>query len=430
MKQPDAGKPRKKKKKTPLLSRLASGFAGASMLALSGMGGTVLVHHAIEAEKAFNAAARDPFIQINRVIAQLERGDIAEMPLFAIARDGYLRERRYRTSYAFEADGRYDVIPRLKWDLRMLGYFDGAGDNRFTGETEEAVRAFQKDFNIPSDEQTDARGRKIIDERTMQAIGEESYRQRMMIGLHAWKTAISENIQLEDLLRLIALEASFNPHAGAKTSSAVGLGQFVRWTWMEVIRDNGADFGLRTQAHMARDILRSKDRGHELSNFQKSQMDAILDLRRDYRIAIPMIARYAKKSLGNRPFSVEVAYPIYVLGPNGEKTALEQPGRIGRDVMPAVAEANKRFFFAWEPAKDKKGRIRRDAKGFQIMDWGTPYTLEVAYQNIRNRTTEPALLEEVRGTAGIVRSLSINLQPENWVMPAPGAGMTARIELK
>ena len=52
-------------------------------------------------------------------------------------------------------------------------------------------------------------------------------------------------VDFDYLLQTAIRESSLNPSAKAKTSSAVGLFQFIEGTWLEVIKEEGPRLGLR-----------------------------------------------------------------------------------------------------------------------------------------------------------------------------------------
>src|SRR5258708_31570158 len=62
------------------------------------------------------------------------------------------------------------------------------------------------------------------------------------------KASATTGVDFGYLVAQAGQDASFRPDAKAGTSSAAGLYQFVDSTWLSMIRDNGAAYGLRDLA--------------------------------------------------------------------------------------------------------------------------------------------------------------------------------------
>src|SRR6185295_16182662 len=82
------------------------------------------------------------------------------------------------------------------------------------------------------------------------------------------------------LLSTAMRESSLKPQAQSSTSSAAGLFQFIEQTWLGVVKEHGAQFGLGNYANA---ISRGSDgRFHTASNADRQ---AILALRKDPQVS-------------------------------------------------------------------------------------------------------------------------------------------------
>ena len=147
------------------------------------------------------------------------------------------------------------------------------------------------------------------------------------------------------LLNQAKIESGLNPNAQAKTSSAVGLYQFTRGTWLGLIRSYGGQHGLTSQAQALRD-----------NSLPPQDMNSLLALRKDPELATTMAAHFAAdnaKSLSASGFDKIGPTELYLahfLGAGGAKTFLEglQANAQGPAAMSLqdAAAANKSIFFS------------------------------------------------------------------------------------
>lgn len=145
-------------------------------------------------------------------------------------------------------------------------------------------------------------------------------------------------------------ESGFRADAQARTSSARGLFQFIESTWLEVVRDHGAKYGL---AHHARQIATDSDgraRVHDAAARRE-----ILSLRDDPRIAAAMAAEYARinQQTLSRELGVDLKktdlYLGHFLGPAGAGKFLsalkDNPAQDAAALLPEAAAANRSVFY-------------------------------------------------------------------------------------
>jgi len=164
------------------------------------------------------------------------------------------------------------------------------------------------------------------------------------------QASASTGVDFGYLVAQAGQESGFRPDAQASTSSARGLFQFVESTWLEMVRDHGAKYGLTTEA---RQIGTGADGKPSVTD--PGIRRAILSLRDDPRIAAAMAAEYARsnqqtlsRELGIAPGKADL-YMGHFLGSNGAGKFLaalkDNPGQSAADILPEAAAANRSVFY-------------------------------------------------------------------------------------
>src|SRR5690242_7012763 len=161
----------------------------------------------------------------------------------------------------------------------------------------------------------------------------------------------------EYLLATAKMESDFNPTAGAKTSSAHGLFQFIDQTWLGTVKEAGAQFGY---GHFADAITKSPDGSYSVGD--PSARRAILKLRDDPAAASSMAAVLTQSNsfkltgvIGRRPTDGEL-YIAHFLGVGGAAKLIanveDNPLASAAQLFPNAAAANRSIFY------DHFGRAR------------------------------------------------------------------------
>lgn len=151
------------------------------------------------------------------------------------------------------------------------------------------------------------------------------------------------------LLGTAMRESSLKPNAQSHSSSAAGLFQFVDQTWLGLVKEHGARYGLSAFASaISKD---SAGRYHAAGDVKS----AILDLRGDPNISALMAGEYAKTTEGQlranlgRPVCGGELYAAHFLGPDAAckliRLAGSEPGASAAAQFPQAAAANKSVFF-------------------------------------------------------------------------------------
>ena len=165
------------------------------------------------------------------------------------------------------------------------------------------------------------------------------------------------------LMHQARIESGFNPNARARTSSATGLFQFLDQTWLNTVKQHGAQHGLGWAAAA---IQRgSNGRAYVADPTLRQQ---ILDLRRQPEAASAMAAEFASDNndylqarIGRPVQSVDL-YLAHFLGPQGAANFLRahdaNPGTAAAAVAPAAARANRAIFYNRDGSPRSLGEVR------------------------------------------------------------------------
>ncbi|MGH1569943.1 transglycosylase SLT domain-containing protein [Methylobacterium sp. P31] len=149
------------------------------------------------------------------------------------------------------------------------------------------------------------------------------------------------------MMALADKESSFDTDAKAATSSAQGLFQFVARTWLEMIRDYGARYGLGEEAAAV------KGRGSAIT-VTGGMRARVLGLRKDPRVAALMAAELVKRDRERiearvgRPLTTTELYLAHFLGTASAGRFLslssEKPDEVAGREFRSAARANRSLF--------------------------------------------------------------------------------------
>jgi hypothetical protein len=152
------------------------------------------------------------------------------------------------------------------------------------------------------------------------------------------------------LLDTAMRESNLKPQAKSETSSASGLFQFVGQTWLGLVKQHGAQYGLGSYAGA---ISQDSDGHYRVDN--PADRQAILALRNDPKIAALMEGEYANQakttlesSLGRGVCNGEL-YAAHFLGPDAACRLIHMngsaPSANAASAFPQAAAANKSVFY-------------------------------------------------------------------------------------
>ena len=226
------------------------------------------------------------------------------------------------------------------------------------------------------------------------------------------------------LLATAQVESGLNPQAGASTSSARGLFQFIEQTWLGTIKQSGAQLGYGRYA----DAITKTSSGHYQVSDPAMRAE-ILKLRNDPTANAVMAGAFTKANsdylatkLGRQPSEGEL-YIAHFLGAGGAarliSLAASNPNAKGTDYFPNAANANSSIFY-----DRATGHARSLA---QVRD-----VLTARYDVARNdavraaQATSAASATVTPGTLSVAQATGAPLDLAAFAAPTPAAAPTAK----
>ena len=152
------------------------------------------------------------------------------------------------------------------------------------------------------------------------------------------------------LLATAQVESGLNPQAGAATSSARGLFQFIEQTWLATMKQSGASLGYGQYADA---ITKTASGKYEVQD--PAMRNTILKLRNDPAANAAMAGAFTKENttllaekLGRTPSEGEL-YIAHFLGVGGAAklidAAADDPNASAASLFPSAAHANSSIFY-------------------------------------------------------------------------------------
>jgi hypothetical protein len=164
------------------------------------------------------------------------------------------------------------------------------------------------------------------------------------------QAASSSGTSFQYLLTTAKMESDFNPTAGASTSSAHGLFQFIDQTWLATFKEAGPQFGYSGYADM---ISKSSDGTYSVAD--PDARKTIMKLRDDPTVASDMAGALTQFNsfqltgmIGRRPSDSEL-YMAHFMGVGGAAKLIgnaEDNGQASAArLFPNAAAANRSIFY-------------------------------------------------------------------------------------
>ncbi|MGJ4894679.1 lytic transglycosylase domain-containing protein [Bradyrhizobium oligotrophicum] len=181
------------------------------------------------------------------------------------------------------------------------------------------------------------------------------------------QAADSVGTSFEYLLSTAKMESDFNPTAGASTSSARGLYQFIDQTWLGTVKEAGADLGYGQYADA---ITRTPAGDYTVSD--PAMRQAIMKLRDDPQASSAMAAALTQSNsfqlagkIGRRPTDAEL-YMAHFMGVGGAAKLItstqETPNASAARMFPSAAAANRPIFY------DRDGQARSVSQVYAVLN--------------------------------------------------------------
>jgi hypothetical protein len=180
------------------------------------------------------------------------------------------------------------------------------------------------------------------------------------------QAANTTGTSFEYLLTTAKMESDFNPTAGAPTSSAHGLFQFIDQTWLGTVKEAGTQLGYGNYADA---ITKSPSGSYSVGD--AGTRTAIMKLRDDPVASSAMAGVLTQSNsfkltgmIGRRPTDGEL-YMAHFMGVGGAakliSNAEDNPQATGAGLFPNAAAANRSIFY------DGAGRARSVSEVYSVL---------------------------------------------------------------
>jgi hypothetical protein len=197
------------------------------------------------------------------------------------------------------------------------------------------------------------------------AAGVDSLRARVTGAIK--QAASTTGASFEYMLATAKMESDFNPTAGASTSSARGLYQFIEQTWLATVKEAGGQLGYGQYA----DAI-TKTTSGDYVVVDPTMRRAIMKLRDDPKASSSMAAVLTQSNsfqltgkIGRRPTDAEL-YMAHFLGIGGAAklitSAEETPDTSAVRMFPSAASANRPIFY------DRAGQARSVSEVYNVLE--------------------------------------------------------------
>ena len=197
------------------------------------------------------------------------------------------------------------------------------------------------------------------------AAGLDSLRARVAGAIR--QAADSTGASFHYLLATAKMESDFNPTAGASTSSARGLYQFIEQTWLATVKEAGGQVGYGQYA----DAITRTSSGDYVVVDPTARRD-IMKLRDDPVASSAMAGVLTQSNsfqltgmIGRRPTDSEL-YMAHFMGVGGASrlinSAVDDPQASAARMFPSAASANRSIFY------DKQGSARSVADVYAVLN--------------------------------------------------------------
>ena len=174
-------------------------------------------------------------------------------------------------------------------------------------------------------------------------------------------------VSFEYMLTTAKMESDFNPTAGASTSSAHGLYQFIDQTWLGTVKEAGTQLGYGSYADA---ITRTSAGSYTVDD--PTTKRSIMKLRDDPQAASAMAGVLTQSNsfkltglLGRRPSDSEL-YMAHFMGVGGAAkliaNAQDNPQAVGARLFPNAAASNRSIFYS------RDGSARSVSEVYSVLD--------------------------------------------------------------
>jgi peptidoglycan hydrolase-like protein with peptidoglycan-binding domain len=257
-----------------------------------------------------------------------------------------------RTRHLFDP-----LVKALQSDLLTLGFDLGEADGFKGARTEQALDEFQALYfsGAGLEEAPSPAELATIIKNYANLARDDASRYKVDRGVVAAirLSSVRTGVDFSYLMELAAAESNFDPVSEAKGSSATGLYQFTRDTWLNTVKMYGDKYGLEDYTSQIEFYVNRS--GYQRPMVRDSAVyQHLLDLRRNPRVSAMMAAETVRDNMQRLTFSFEREpartdlYLTHFLGHDGAisflKALNENPDAFAVELFPAAAKSNQNIF--------------------------------------------------------------------------------------
>ncbi len=250
------------------------------------------------------------------------------------------------------------VVKEQQKNLLTLGFDVGKADGFKGARTRQAIAEFRALYLPDSGKQLKDAELAVLVANYADLARSDAARYGIDHGIVAAirLSSIRTGVDFSYLMKLAAAESNFKPNSKSATSSATGIYQFTRDTWLNTLKTHGAKYGL------IGDYAANIDHYETVYGYQRpivrdeAMYQHLLELRKNPRVSAIMAAemvrdseRLLAHSFGRKPTQTDL-YLTHFLGNNDAITflqSLEQnPDVHALEIFPEAASSNQSIFHA------------------------------------------------------------------------------------
>ncbi len=248
------------------------------------------------------------------------------------------------------------IVQAQQEHLLILGFDVGEADGFKGPRTRQAIAEFRALYLPDSGQQLQDADLAVIMETYAELARSDADRYGIDPGVVAAirLSSVRTGVDFSYLMTLAATESDFKPASKAATSSATGLYQFTRDTWLNTLKRHGAKYGL--VADYAAQIEYYQTRSGYQRPFvrEPTLYQHLLELRKNPRLSAMMAAETvhdnAQKlthTFDREPTDIDL-YLTHFLGADGAITFIQSlekhPGTHAVELFPQAASSNRGIF--------------------------------------------------------------------------------------
>jgi peptidoglycan hydrolase-like protein with peptidoglycan-binding domain len=251
----------------------------------------------------------------------------------------------------------FDPIVKAQQEhLLTLGFDVGEADGFKGPRTRQAIAEFRALYLPDSGQQLQDADLAVIMQTYAELARSDADRYGIDAGIVAAirLSSVRTGVDFSYLMTLAATESDFNPASEATTSSATGLYQFTRDTWLNTLKRHGVRYGL--VAEYAAQIEHYQTRsGYQRPFLREPAMyQHLLELRKNPRLSAMMAAETMRDNqqklahtFDREPTDTDL-YLTHFLGADGAITFIQSlekhPGTHAVELFPRAASSNRGIF--------------------------------------------------------------------------------------